>query len=126
VRDRLVEFGPAAVAVVAFADQSDLARHRAHLGLPFPILADTDRSMYRRFGMERGSLRDVYSLGTLHLYWRLLRAGRRLRRPIDDTRQLGGDFVLDRDGTLAAGFWPTSPDDRPDVDQLIEAVRRAS
>jgi hypothetical protein len=126
VRDHLEELGPAVVAVIAFADQAELAGHRDHLGLPFPLLADPDRSLYHRFGLQRGSLRDVYSPGTLRLYWRLLRAGRRLRRPVDDTRQLGGDFVLDRAGVLAAGFWPASPDDRPDVQQLIDAVRQAT
>ncbi len=125
MRDRLYEFGDAHIVVVTFADAEYLAPHRAHLGLPFPMLADPDRQIYRMFGLGRGSLRQIWSLGTLKLYAQLLRQGRTLHRPTQDTRQLGGDFVIDRQGRLVAGFWPASPDDRPSIDALIEAVRRA-
>jgi hypothetical protein len=125
VRDRLDELGDATVAAITFAPQTALAEHRAHLELPFPLLADPDRDVYRRFDLGRGSLRDIWGLGTLRLYVQLVRSGRRLRRPTQDTRQLGGDFVIGRAGRLATGFWPSSPDDRPDVDALVAAVRCA-
>jgi hypothetical protein len=38
---------------------------------------------------------------------------------------LGGDFVVGRDGRVAYAFRSTDPDDRPPVDDLIAAVRRA-
>jgi hypothetical protein len=125
VRDRLPEFGDAHVVAVTFASAEELPAHRAHLELPFPVLADPDRGAYRQFDLGRGTLRDIWSLGTMKMYARLLRQGRKLRRPTQDTRQLGGDFVLDAQGRLAAGFWPASPDDRPSVDSLIEAVAAA-
>ena len=125
MRDRLDELGGATVAVPTFAPWSRLAAHRARLDLPFPVLADPERSIYRRFDLGRGSVGQIWSPGTLRLYGRLLRRGRRLRRPTEDTRQLGGDFVIDGAGRLAAGFWPRSPDDRPPVDALIQAVDRA-
>ncbi len=111
------------IAAVTFADPSLLAGHRAHLGLEFPILADPDRTLYSRFGLSRASLLRVYNPGTIRLYASLLRKGRQLRRPTEDTRQLGGDFLIDANGRLASGFWPTSPDDRPTVHQLLAAVR---
>jgi hypothetical protein len=46
-----------------------------------------------------------------------------LERPTEDTLQLGGDFVIGRDGTLVYGFWGEGPDDRPTVDQLFDAVQ---
>lgn len=125
MRDQLDRFGDAHIAAVTFANQERLAAHREHLGLPFPLLADPDRSIYRQFQLGRTSLRHVYNPGTLLLYARLLRHGRKLRRPTEDTRQLGGDFVIDRTGQLIQGFWPRSPDDRPSVDQLVAAIGRA-
>jgi hypothetical protein len=56
---------------------------------------------------------------------RLIRAGRRLRRPTQDTRQLGGDFVVDRRGRLAYAYRSARPDDRPPVEELIDAARAA-
>ena len=125
MRDRLTEFPEVTIAAVTFADSDMLAGHREHLALPFPVLADPDRHVYERFGLSRGSLHRIWNLGTMRLYAQLLRRGRKLRRPTQDTRQLGGDFVIDPDGRLAAGFWPRSPDDRPTIDALITAVTAA-
>jgi hypothetical protein len=123
VRDRLADLGDAAVAAITFAEPVDLPAHRAYLDLPFPLLADPDRGLYRRFGLGRGSIHRIWGTGTLKMYARLLRRGRRLRRPTQDTRQLGGDFVIDADGRMSAEFRPTSPDGRPPIDDLITAVQ---
>lgn len=125
MRDQLDRFGDTHIAAVTFADQERLAAHRDQLGLPFPLLADPDRAIYRQFRLGRTSFRRVYNPSTLLLYARLLRRGRKLRRPTEDTRQLGGDFVIDRTGQLLQGFWARSPDDRPSVDHLVAAVWRA-
>lgn len=111
----------ASVAVITFAPVEDLAAYRAHLGFPFPVLSDPTRALYRRFGLERGSWRAIYGVGTLRLYARLLARGRRPGRPTQDTRQLGGDFALDGEGRLLAAFRPASPDARPDIERLIDA-----
>jgi len=124
VRDRLDDLADTSIAAATFAGVERLAAHREHLGLPFPLLADPERTVYRRFGLDRAPLWRVYNPGTLRLYGQLLARGRRLRRPVDDTRQLGGDFVIDAAGRLAAAFRPRSPDDRPPVDDLVAAVRR--
>jgi peroxiredoxin len=114
------------VAVITFAPVGELDAYRSHLDLPFPLLADPDRAIYQRFGLERGSLRAVYGLGTLRMYAELIgRRGRRMRRPTQDTRQLGGDFVIDARGVLHAEFRPPSPDTRPSVATLVDAVRAA-
>lgn len=125
MRDHLDHIDGTSVALLTFAPPSRLADHRAHLELPFPVLADVDRSVYRAFDLGRGPVHRIWNPGTLRLYAKLLRRGRRLQRPTEDTRQLGGDFVIDPAGRLAAGFWPRSPDDRPAIDTLIEAVHRA-
>lgn len=125
MRDRLSDFGDARLAAVTFASVEELPAHRVHLELPFPMLADPERETYRQFDLGRGALRDIWSVGTMTMYARLLRQGRKLRRPTQDTRQLGGDFVIDPQGRLATGFWPASPDDRPTIDSLIEAVAAA-
>jgi len=122
VGDRIDELDDTTTAVVTFAESAELGRYQSRLQLPFPLLADPDRTLYQRFGVGRGSLSEVWGVETLRMYGRLLRAGRRLRRPVDDTRQLGGDFVLDAEHRLVAAFRPRSPSSRPTVDDLIAAV----
>ena len=123
MRDQLDRFGDAVVAAVTFGDAEQAAAHRSYLDLPFDVLADPARDVYRQFDLQRGTRRQVWNPGTLRMYAGLLRRGRRWRRaPAQDVRQLGGDFVIDPDGHLAAGFRPSSPDRRPSVETLIAAV----
>ena len=122
VRDHLDHFGDATIVVVTFAAPDRLAAYRGHLGVPFMILADADRELYDLLGAGRGTNRQVWSLGTLRLYARLLRQGRRLRRPTEDIHQLGADAVIGRDGALRYLSLPMTPDSRPPIDKLIEAL----
>jgi hypothetical protein len=68
----------------------------------------------------------VWNPGTLALYGRLVVRGRRIRRPRDDTRQLGADAVVDADGRLRHVWLPPNPDARPSLTELAEAVRSAA
>jgi len=124
VRDHLDRLGEALPIVITFSDDpARLAAYRAHLQIEFPVLADVDRVLYRVFGAGRGSLRRVWSPGTLAMYARLVRRGRRLRGPTEDTRQLGADAVIDREGRLSRLWLPPGPDARPSVEEIIGAVR---
>ena len=122
VRDHLDRFGDATVAVVTFTDPQRLAAYRAHLQVPFAMVSDVDRSLYRMLGAVHGSFRRTWSMSTLRAYGRLLRRGYRLRRPTEDTRQLGADAVIGRDGRLRYLALPNRPDDRPPVTDLIDAL----
>ena len=122
VRDRLDQFGDARIAVVTFATPERLAAYRRHLRIPFDVVADVDRALYRLLGAERGTNRQVWSPGTIRMYARLIRAGRRLRRPTEDIHQLGADAVIGRDSTLRYLSLPSTPDARPPISDLIAAL----
>jgi len=124
VRDHLDQLGDALPVVITFSDDPRrLAAYREHLDIEFPIVADVDRVLYDLFGAGRGSLRNVWSPGTMAMYARLLVKGRRLRPPSEDARQLGADAVVDRAGRLHRLWLPPSPDARPPVQALVDAVR---
>ena len=126
MRDRLDEFDPATgVVLVTFTSPDRLDDYLARNDLPFPVLIDAERSAYRAYGLRRTSVARAWGLRPAVAYLRLLRRGRwrDLRRPVEDTLQLGGDFVIGPDGGLVYGFWSAGPDDRPPVDELIAATR---
>jgi peroxiredoxin len=123
VSDRLAEFGGAVVVLITFTRRRNLHGFRRRLGLSYPVLADETRVAYRAYGLGRGSWRQVWGRSTLKAYGRLLRAGRWPRLPTEDTRQLGGDFVVDPDGRVVYAYRSAGPDDRPSVDDLVTAVR---
>ena len=122
MRDRIYDLKASEIAVITFAEQDEAAAHHARLDIPFPLLSDPERTLYRRFNLSRGSVREVWNLSTLGLYVKLIAKGRRLRRPRHDTQQLGGDFVIGSDGRLVAAYRPRSPDDRPSIDSLLDAL----
>ena len=120
--DRLDDFGDAAVALITFTRPRNVAGFRRRLGLRYPVLADEARDAYHAYGLGRAPWWRVWGPRTLGAYARLLRAGRRLDRPTQDTRQLGGDFVVDPTGRLSYAYRSSRPDDRPAVDALVAAV----
>ena len=125
MRERLSEFGDVEVVVIAFAAPDHVAAYQREQLAPLTVLVDTSRAAYRAYGLGRGSVRTVWGPKVWWAYARLIRRGRRFHRPTEDTLQLGGDFVVGRDGRLAYVFRSDDPDDRPTVDELLGAVRDA-
>ncbi len=124
MRDRLGELGDAVVALITFTRQRNLQGYRGRLDLPYAVLTDEARTTYRAYALDRGPWWRVWGAATLLAYARLLRRGRRLERPKEDTAQLGGDFVVDRQGRIAYAFRSKGPAHRPSVDELVTVVAR--
>ena len=110
--------------MVTFTTRGVASAYRRRNELTLPVLVDGSRESYRAFGLGRGSVRRVWGVRALRRYIEIVRSDgvSGLRRPTDDRLQLGGDFVVAPDGTLAWGFWGEGPDDRPPVDDLITAA----
>jgi peroxiredoxin len=120
------------VVLIAFAGPDALDDYQHRRDLSFPILVDAERLTYAAYGLGRGSFAAVWGFATIKKYVSLLLSrnspiGRRdLGAATEDTRQLGGDFVIGPDGRLAWGYWCTGPADRPSADEVVAAVRTAS
>ncbi|MEM1335952.1 MAG: AhpC/TSA family protein [Actinomycetota bacterium] len=118
-------FGDAVVVVVTFTTVGELRRYVQWTDIEIPALLDPDRSSYRAYGVGSASAWRVWGLKNLRQYLKIF-AGRKLtaiRKPTEDTRQLGADMVIDRNGDLAWAHWPEGPDDRPTIQELVDAVR---
>jgi len=127
------------IALITFSSRELLDDYQTRRSVRVPILVDADRSVYRAYGLGRGSLGAVWGWTTIRRYIEILRSsGVRnaldaMRYPSDsavssreDTRQLGGDFVIAPDGTIALAYRSSGPADRPDLEALVTAVHRAA
>lgn len=121
---RFDELG-ANVIAVGFSPSSDLAELAEHLAWPWPFLSDVDRALYQRLDLGRARLRDVYTPATLRIYREAVRRGEAVHRPVEDARQLGGDALV-RSGEVVRLWRPSSPDDRPSVEEMLVAVADAA
>jgi hypothetical protein len=113
--------GAVPLVVVGFSPPAALARLADQLGLTGTVLSDPHRQLYRRLGLPRAPVWRVYSPGTLARYARAALRGRRLPRPVEDTRQLGGDALL-VDGWVERLWRPATPDDRAAPAVIAEAA----
>ncbi len=124
------DFGDGQAVVVTFTRARNLPGYRRRFAEPLTVVTDLDRELYRQLDLGRGSIARIWGWRALKKYVSLLLAGKRLDRGPDDrtnedTLQLGGNAVIAADGTLSWVFRGDGPDDRPSVDQLVSAVRRA-
>lgn len=121
-KDRIAELG-ADVVFVAFDEPEELrAKLVAGVALAFPVAYDTERESYRAWGLPRASWWRIWLDPKVWVtYARLLVSGQRLRGGGKDALQLGGDFVVATDGTVAYAR-PQSRDNRPPVGELLKVV----
>lgn len=126
-RRERIETADARVLVVV-GDEPERARAGFLHGLeiPWPVLVDPELGAYAAWGLGRISPLRMVTPGVVVRYARLLRKGERLQRPGHDALQLGGDFVVGRDGRLAYSHPQTGPDDRPPTATLVAELERAS
>lgn len=89
-----------------------------------PIVSDPDRAVYRAFGLERTGWLTFFRPGVVWGYLRGMLKGYGVRTPYagEDVRQLGGDFLLDRYGTMVYQYRSADPTDRPAVEALLNVV----
>ena len=120
--------------VVLFHARADeLTPHIAEL--PFPVIADPDKQLYRRFGVEasRRALLDPRVWPTilravLYSLWLLVREG----RPAPSLMPTGGrwglpaDFLLDADGRILALKYGEHADDQWSVTDVLEHAARTT
>ncbi len=110
------------LVTIGFSPPQPLHDLAEYLHLTGPVLSDEHRIVYRLLGLRRAPLWRVYSPGTLAFYTRARRRGQQLQRPVEDTRQLGGDAIV-ADGVITRRWVPRSPDDRVPPARLVSAAR---
>lgn len=79
---------------------------------PFRLLLDPERTVYRAYGLRRSYVAG-WSPKTVWFYIRLLLSGRKWRGIQGDSAQLGGDFILDKEGTVRLAYPSRDAADRP-------------
>jgi len=110
---------------VGFSPPEALVTIADELDWPFLFCSDEDRQLYRRLALGSAPIRQLFTKGTRSIYAEARAEGRPLPLPVEDPRQLGGDAVVIA-GVARLIYRPTSPDDRPDVDELLRAATEAA
>jgi hypothetical protein len=125
-RDRIEAVGGAVLAV-AFDEPQRVRAGLLHgVDDPWPVLLDRSREAYRAWGLRRAPAWHLARLDWAPGYVRMLLRGERPARPGSDMLQLGGDFVVAPDGTLALARPQAGFEDRPPAGLLVRALEQAA
>jgi peroxiredoxin len=88
----------------------------------FTVLLDSERTVYGAYGLERSYWRSR-NLKTRWYYFKAWLSGKKPHDSHgDDTSQLGGDFIVDKNGILGLAYPSHDPTDRPPVDDLLSIL----
>lgn len=107
--------------LVSFGREEWARAWLAETGVPFPLLLDRERNVYRAYELEHSAVR-TWNLRTLRYYLHRWLAGRMLRGIQGDPHQMGGDFVIDANGIVRFAYRSREPTDRPSVDTILAHV----
>ena len=108
------------IVVVTFENDYFARSYIEETGLAWPILVDTERATYKRYGMLAASWRDIWGLKTWRAYFKALMHGEKLHRSEGDIYQRGGDVLIDPDGIVRLHHIGEGPADRPPVEVILE------
>ena len=121
-KDRLDAAGATAVFVSHDDPQAVRRVMLRDVDCPYPVAVDQERTSYRAWGLRRLPLPMLWlDPKVWRQYAQLLASGERLRRLQGDQRQMGGDFIVDADGTIIYARRQRR-DDRPPVGELLNAI----
>jgi peroxiredoxin len=111
----------AGILLLTFCTRPAAQAYLAEMKVPFDLLLDTRRDVYRRYGLERSFWRSW----TPKLIWRYahqLATKGQFRRSRGDPTQLGGDFIIDRTGIVRLAYRSRTALDRPSAAQLLDEL----
>ena len=129
---RWSEVGPAVREIVLFhAEPEELQKHAGDL--PFAVVADPRKAIYRAFGVEAGyrALGDPRAwptiLGSIAIAVPAVLAGRHhlpSRKPSGGRLGLPADFLVASDGNIVARHYGAHAGDHWSVDDVLALARR--
>jgi AhpC/TSA antioxidant enzyme len=120
-----IEAAGARVLAISFGAPEMVAAYRADHALPFPVASDVERNAYHALGIGRGGVQKVWRPSAIwqHIALRL-RGYTSGRHRQSDVLQLGGDFVIGRDGRLLLSHPSVAGDDRVSIGEILAALKR--
>jgi hypothetical protein len=114
------------VIAVSFEPPERVTQLADQMQLPFLVLSDPERKTYDAYRLGSGSWLRIFSPGTVWTYLKHFAVGgkydQRYSRKSSDWKQLGGDFILDANGSVTFEHHSTAPSDRPQVSQLVRML----
>lgn len=124
LRSRKAEFEQAGarVVLVGMGTPEECTQFLLEFDIPFPMIADPQRALYRQFHLRRMSPWGVLAPTVAIKGLAAMARGSGIGKPIGDIRQLPGVFVIESGGRIVFSHQPAGPADHAAPDAVLEAL----
>ena len=112
----------ARVVLVGMGTPSESAKFAEKFIVPFPIVADPQKKLYRRFELKQMSTLGFFSPSLALKGVTAIVGGHSLGMPQGDVRQLPGVFIINSAGEIVYSHFSSNPADHPDAKTIIAAL----
>lgn len=112
----------ARVVLVGMGNSAECAAFQKKFHVPFAMISDPDRVLYRQFDLQRMSPLGVFSPALALKSIAAIARGHTIGRPQGDVLQLPGVFVINPKGRIVFSHQPDNPAIHPNPDTILEAL----
>jgi peroxiredoxin len=116
----------AQVVLVGMGTPEESTSFKEKFGVPFPIISDPEKQVYRAFDLKRLSPLGFFSPAVALKGISAMAQGHTMGLPQGDVRQLPGVFIINTDGQIVYRHYASDPSDHPDPDTILEAVEAST
>lgn len=113
----------AQVMLVGMGTPEESSAFEMKFDIPFPLISDPKRQLYRAFGLKKISTLELLSPTVAFKGILAMTKGHTIGIPIGDVRQLPGVFIINTDGRVVYSYFARDPSDHPDPDTILEALK---
>ncbi len=112
----------AGVVIVGLGTPEQSEEFRKKFQVPFTIISDHVKKLYRAFGLRQMSPLGFLSPSMIIRGFSAMAKGHVMGVPEGDVRQLPGVFVINTDGQVEFSHYAENPADHPDPDAILEIL----
>ncbi len=114
------------MVVVGQGSVEETATFKSRFAVPFPMIADPERRLFKAFQLKQASSKSLLSPGMALKGVSAIIRGHGMGIPQGDVRQLPGVFIIDTRGHFLFSHFAAGPADHPDVEDLIQVLNTPS
>ena len=112
----------AQVVLVGMGTPSESVEFAAKFKVPFPIVADPQKKLYRKFELKQMSTLGLFSPSVALKGVAAIVGGHGIGMPQGDVRQLPGVFIINTAGQIVFSHFSGNPADHPDSKTILAAI----
>lgn len=114
------------VVAIGMGAPGEAASFKRSRGIPFPLLSDTRQDVYKSYGLGFINPTAELQTGAFGGLMREMVRGNFAGVPIGDVTQLGGTFLVDKEGVTRYAHRDRGTSTYPTMQELVAAVKKAA